>query len=265
MKHLKEACAGCDEFRPDTNKEHVFPKWLIRRAKVTQIKWRGRWVSPMKATIPLCENCNSTFGSELELPCSRIFADLEAGRGISEFEADILARWMWKGLGLDWMARNPGIPYTPRYSLRERVLRPIDDMRSEITIAISLAEKVNLQYGGEAATGFDSTNEVDAVFASGVFCRLALIASYRMFEGLIPDRFSKFQFSPRPNELSMAKVWFPKTKTGFRDDDEAVGITKQASDLLSAQRDNFALTLQRDPEIRQRGLRFTGRHGLDKS
>ena len=136
-------------------------------------------------------------------------------------------------------------------------------MRSEITIAISLAEKVKLQYGGEAAMGFDSTNKVDAVFASGVFCRLALIVSYRMFEGLIPDRFSKFQFSPRPNELSMAKVWFPKT--GFRDDEEAVGITKQASDLLSAQHDNFALTLQRDPEIRQRGLRFTGRHRLDKS
>jgi hypothetical protein len=263
VKHLKEACAGCDEFRPDTNKEHLFPKWLIRRAKVTRIRWGDRMVSPWKATIPLCEQCNSTFGTELEGPCSRIFTDLEAGRGISEFEADLITRWMWKGLGLGWMARHPGIPYTPRYSLKERVLRPIDDMRSEITIAISVAEKISSRLGGEAAMGFDSTNEVDAVFASGVFCRFAFMVSYRMFEGLIPDRFSKFRFSPRPDDLSIAKIWFPKT--GFRDDEEAVDITRTASDLLSTQHDNLALTLQRDPEIRQRSLRFTGRHGLDKS
>lgn len=73
------------------------------------------------------------------------------------------------------MARHPGVPYTPRYSLKERVPRPIDGMRSEMTIAISLAEKINPNYGGQAAMGFDSTNEVDAIFASGVFCRLAIM------------------------------------------------------------------------------------------
>ena len=263
MKHLNEACAGCDEFRPDINKEHLFPKWLIRRAKVTQIDWGGRWVSPWKATIPLCKDCNSAFGRELESPFSRILTDLEAGRGISEFEGDLLTRWLWKGLGLDWMARHPGVPYTQRYSLRERVLRPIDDMRSEVMIAISLAEKVTPNYGGEAAMGFDSTNEIDAIFSSGVFCKLAVMVSYRRFEALIPDRFSKFQFSPSLNELSTAKIWFPKI--GFRDDEEAVAITKKASDVLSALHDNLALMLQRDPVIRQYGSRFTGRHGLNKS
>lgn len=155
MKHLKQACAGCDEFRPSTNKEHLFPRWLIRRAKVSQISWNGRNVSPWKATVPLCEDCNSSFGTELEGPVSRIFADLEAGRGLSEMEADLLIRWMWKGLGLVWMARHPGVPYTPKYSLRERVLRPIDEMRSEILIGISLAEKIDLSHGGEAAMGFE--------------------------------------------------------------------------------------------------------------
>jgi hypothetical protein len=262
MKHLKEACAGCDDFRPTTNKEHLFPKWLIRRAKVTQVRWGDRMVSPWKATIPLCEDCNSTFGSELEGLCSRIFTDLEAGRGISEFEADVLTRWMWKGLGLAWMATHPGVPYTQKYSLKERVLRPIDDIRSELTVAISLAEKINAKYGGQAAMGFDSSTAIDAVFASGVFCRLAIMVSYSRFEGLIPERFSKFQFSSGPNALSTAKIWFPKI--GFRDDEEAVRITKSASDTLSPLHDNFALMLQRHPEIRKHESRFTGRHGLDK-
>jgi hypothetical protein len=227
------------------------------------VRWLGgRWVSPGKVTIPLCEDCNSAFGTELEGPCSRIFTDLEAGRGVSDFEADILVRWMWKGLGLMWMARHPGVPYTPRYSLKERVLRPID-IRSKVTIAISLAEKINPNYGGQAAMGFDSTNEVDAIFASGVFGRLAIMVSLREFEGLIPGRFSKFQFSSEPNALSTAKIWFPKI--GFRDDEEAVRITKAASDRLSRLHDNFALMMLRDRRNRQYGARFTGRHGLGKS
>ncbi len=219
-------------------------------------------VSPNKATIPLCKDCNSAFGKELEVPCSEIFTDLESGRGLSETEADILARWMWKGLGLLWMAAHPGIPYTPRYSLKERVLRPLDEMRTEMTIAISLAEKISPQYGGEAAMGFDSSNEVDAMFASGVFCRIAVIVSYSQFESAIPTRFSKFQFSPRSNPLATTKLWFPKI--GFRDDDEAIDITQAASATLSELHDGFALTLQRDPAIQERTAKFTGRHGLDK-
>jgi hypothetical protein len=262
MKHLKQACAGCDEFRPKTNKEHFFPKWLLRRSKVTKIKWKGEEISPWSATIPLCEDCNSVFGRELEAPVSRLFADIEAGRGLSELDADLLTRWMWKGLGLDWMAEHPGVPYTPRYSLRERVLRTIDDIRSEILIAVSLAEKIDPAFGVEAALGFDSTNEIDAIFASGVFCRIAIIVSYRMFDGLIPSKFSKFYFSEKGDDLSTAKIWFPNV--GFRYDTDAVATTKKTSDLLSVMHDNFVRVLRTDPEVRRHGSRFTGRHGLDK-
>lgn len=125
---------------------------------------------------------------------------------------------MWKGLGLSWMASHPGIPYTPKYSLRERILRPIDEIRSEILIAISLAEKLDPAYGGEAAMGFDSTNEIDAIFAAGVFCRIAIIISYQIFESIIPSRFSIFHFSEEGSDACAAKLWFPKI--GFRHDTE---------------------------------------------
>lgn len=117
--------------------------------------------------------------------------------------------------------------------------------------------------GEKPPWALNSTNEIDAVFASGVFCKIAAIVAYRRFEGMIPDRFSKFYLSTAENELATAKVWYPKT--GFRDDTEAVDITKDASDVLSRLHDNFLRNLSNDPEFRQIESRFTGRHGLDRA
>jgi hypothetical protein len=85
FKHMKRRCAGCERIGIRTNKEHVFPKWLIKRTGTdkTGIRWGGiSKMSALSATMPLCLKCNQAFGDELERPVSRIFDDLEADRGI---------------------------------------------------------------------------------------------------------------------------------------------------------------------------------------
>src|SRR5262245_9695115 len=81
----------------------------------------------MAATLPLCEECNNDFGVQLERPVSLIFEALEAGEGITDKEAELLVRWLWKFEGMFWSAENhthPELLYSDRWTLKERVLGP---------------------------------------------------------------------------------------------------------------------------------------------
>lgn len=110
LKHLKIRCAGCERQDVPMNKEHLFPQWLILRTGTHQtgIRWGNkRNVSALSATFPLCMECNSEFGRDLESPTSKLFDDIENGQGLSDDEAELLIRWMWKIQGLAWIANYP--------------------------------------------------------------------------------------------------------------------------------------------------------------
>lgn len=119
MGRLKLRCIGCDRVGRPMTKEHTWPKWLAERAQVRSgINWyTGVKISPAAGTIPLCDECNHQFGAQLEEPVSRIFASMEAGLGLSDLEAEMLVRWLWKFEGLFWNALNFSHP-TKRYSDR---------------------------------------------------------------------------------------------------------------------------------------------------
>lgn len=248
FKHLKKWCAGCEQTGVQTSKEHVFPTWLITRTGThkTGIRWLGGDKIPAhKATLPLCKRCNNDFGSQLEEPVSRIFDDLEARRGISDNEAELLVRWLWKIAGLFWIASAPLGDYSPAYTLRERVLRPIDAIRSRLVLAVSLIEAIDSSYG-DKPMGLDSHTVIDAIFVAGVFSEVAIMVVFDDFTNMIPEPFSQYRLFGARNASGDAKLFHPKV--GFRDDTEAVGITNLVSIRLSAVHDAHMGAVQRELE-----------------
>ncbi len=244
LKHLKERCAGCNRQGVPMNKEHIFPEWLIRRTGTDQsgIRWGvKREVPALACTLPLCEECNTAFGKELEGPVSRLFDDIEEGRGITDNEAELLIRWMWKIEGMEWIARHPNGLYTEKYTLRERVLFPIDDIRGRLILGVALIKGLHPE-SIDLPMGFDSTNEHSAVFVSGVFSRIATMAVLDQFETMMPSQFGRYRLAPVRHQLHDGKLFYPPTS--FNDDVEAVGVTKIASDRISVAHDKLAKSFE---------------------
>ena len=232
-KKFKRICAACGEVDPKINKEHFWPEWLIERTgthRTSVLFGPGKRVNPRKLTVPLCIRCNTDFGCELEGPASHIMDELEAGRGISDLEAELIIRWLWKLEGLDWIFNHPEGTYNKRYTLRERVLQPIDEIRLELSLAISLAAEIDPKFG-DAPMGLDSWNEHSAVFVAGVFSRVAMMVLLRQFEPNVPAQFSLYRLADRIALDRSAKLFYPVT--GFRNCVEAVNITGEVALYLS--------------------------------
>lgn len=192
----------------------------------------------LAATLPLCEECNSIFGTELESPVAQIFEELEIGRGLSNYEAELLIRWLWKIDGIIWKVNNPNDKYNEKYTLKERVLNPIDQIRPCLVLAISIIETTDLGFE-DLPMGIDSTNELDMIFVSGVLSRVAIMVTLDYFEHLIPPNFSTYRLQQKVDKKDTTKVFFPKK--GFLECATAVGITIEASIKLSAEHDKAIL------------------------
>ena len=220
-------------------KEHLFPRWLIMKTNthITGIRWGTHKRLPaLKATLPLCRECNRIFGKQLEEPVSKLFDEIEAGKGISDSEAEVLIRWLWKVEGLAWVASNPKDKYTENYTLRERVLRPIDNIREHLVLAISLIEGLHPE-SQDWPMGVDSYTEKDAVFVSGVFSRIAIMVILDLCVPFLPSAYSYYHLAPRKDTTSEAKLFYPKV--GYKNDVDAVGETYLASEPIAKAHDNF--------------------------
>jgi uncharacterized membrane protein len=234
---MLKACPGCNKVGKKMNKEHFFPEWLIERSGVdrTGIEWIGnKKISARAGTIPLCVDCNTLFGKHLESQVSRIFLDLESGKGLSDSEAELLVRWLWKFEGLYWILAHPGLSYTPKYSLAERILRPIDEIRGSLVLAIGLIDRIDSTYG-DKPMGIDSVNEHNAIFVAGVFLSVAIMVLHEGFSDLVPPEFSLYHLANKGDPQAGAKLFYPKV--GFKDCTEAVVKTKLIARVLSAQHD----------------------------
>jgi len=226
-------------------KEHLFPQWLIERSgtATTGIRWLDRkWVPAKAATIPLCARCNRDFGNELESPVSRIFSDLESGQGLSDAEAELLVRWLWKFEGLAWTYYHPHGIYTKKYTLRQRVLKPIDQIRGSLVLAIGMIDNIDPSFG-DAPMGIDSFNLHNAIFVAGVFLRVALMVLLDDFASIVPPEFSQYHFAAKPDGSTNAKLFYPKV--GFRNDTEAVMKTCLVAKTLSKLHDDVWIIMRR--------------------
>ncbi len=244
MKNLpqfKELCVACGSRTNRKNKEHPFPKWLITRTKTdrTSIRWiTGKRIPADQATLPLCQRCNSDFGEQLEAPMSRILDEIEAGRGLSDNEVEVVIRWLWKIDGLLWHVSHPTHDYSAVYTLRERVLRPLDGIRGELILALAMCESVDPTYG-DAPMGLGSHGGIDGIFVSGVFSCTAMMVVLAPFEELIPERFSSYRLSSDRGEPDAdAKLFYPTIT--FPTDTELVGVTWHCSHQLTAAHEAYA-------------------------
>jgi hypothetical protein len=213
------------------SREHFWPKWLIARTNTHQtgVKWSdGKKINPKAATFPLCEDCNQTFGRELESPVSRIFEDLENGIGLSDNEAELLIRWLWKMEGLAWLMTNPRPAYSPGFSLKDRTLNRIGEIRPHLCLAVSRIDKIDPSHG-DLPLGLNSRNDRNAIFVSGVMSRVAVMCLLAGAQFHVPDNFSVYPLGTTKGTED-AKLFFPKI--GFADDNEAVVVTKLVSRKL---------------------------------
>ena len=239
LNHLKKKCAACEREGVKMNKEHLFPKWLILKTNThnTGIRWGDkRKIPALKATLPLCQECNSLFGKELEAPVSKLFDEIEKQKGISDLDAELLIRWLWKIYGLAWVAAHPHDKYTSIYTIKERVLRPIDFIRENLVLAVSLIEALHPE-SIDWPMGVDSNTSKDAIFVSGVFSKIALMVLLDPFAYLVPKHFSLYHLAPKREKSSKGKLFYPKI--GFVDDLEAVSVTRMASIPIAKEHDNF--------------------------
>lgn len=87
--------------------------------------------------------------------------------------------------------------------------------------------------------GLDSFNNVDAIFVSGVFSKIAIMVVREPFQSMIPIKFACYRLAPKRNPLYTGKLFYPPIS--FQDDVEAVGETAMASVPLSKAHDQLAL------------------------
>jgi len=244
MSNKTALCAGCGQIKSKMTKEHFWPRWLIEKTKTDNTGVRsitGKKIPPSAVTFPLCKKCNDDFGKYLESPVAKIFDDIESNKGISDFEAELLVRWLWKFEGLHWTFFNPVDSYTPKSTLRERVLLPIDGIRPSLVLAMSLIGNIDPYYG-DAPLGIDSYNQVNGIFVAGVFYKIAMMVLYEDFIHLIPPHFSQYCLADSLSLISHQKIFFPKT--GFKDDTDAVFVSLIAAQRLSKEHDMWFISLK---------------------
>jgi hypothetical protein len=151
-------------------------------------------LSPDKATVPLCDNCNNAFGTALEAPVSQIFRVIDDGEAINDIEAELIVRWMWKFEGLQW-ALYTGSGGTTKYSLRDRIAEPhaFAEIRPMLLLAMATCHANDPGFD-DWPLGIDTPPGEDAITMCGVFKRVAIVVSLTDFEGDVPDVYGKYVF-----------------------------------------------------------------------
>ena len=172
---------------------------------------------------------------------SRIFPAIEAGRGLSDKDAETIVRWLWKFEGLAWAYSKLDEPqwhYSDRWTLLQRVLEtPLGELRSHLVVAIGLANQ-NGDGFSDWPMGLDTPiSETDGIFMSGVFRRIAVMVSLDEFAELIPAGFAQYALNPEASAENI-QVFFPPTT--FPTCTDAVQVTTRASTAMKAAHEQYA-------------------------
>lgn len=233
MKKFRKFCIGCEKPVKKMTKEHFWPKWMIKHTNMQKTKigwWNGTEVYPLTATIPLCGPCNHSLGSKLEAPMQQIFLDLENRKGMSDNEAETFIRWCWKMEGFSWRLFEPEGEYSEVYTVTERALQNIDNIRPGLVLAIAFVK--DYCEGREyKPMGLCNVNEINAIVVSGVISSVAFMVLTDDQVGNLPINFSYYRLSPERSELGDIKVFFPEA--GFEKFSDARDLTRRASALIS--------------------------------
>lgn len=244
-RKFKKICVSCGETDLRITKEHFWPIWLIERTGTYRNSVRldeKKRINPKSLVVPLCFRCNRDFGRELESPVAHVFRNLEAGVGLSDVDAELLIRWLWKFEELFWRFTHADSSTRKHYEIRDRVLSPIVDQRLDLCLAISIVAKIKPGFA-DSPMGLDSWSECNPIFVAGVFSKIALMVLDSRFLGDVPKQFSCYQLAKLDAPDRDAKLFY--SKVGFRDFVEAVNVTRECANYLSYAHDLAARNSQR--------------------
>ena len=233
---LRLRCAGCERVGQPMSDEHFFPKWLIEYAQVHNegIRWLDgkTLINPSKATIPLCQQCNSTLGHSLEDPVSQIFHRLEQDDALCDRDCELLTRWMWKFEGLQWAMNavatgHAEARYTGNRTLLERTTQPeaFAEIRERMVLAIAMCN-ANDHGFIDWPLGLDTPPSENAVSMSGVFGRIAIVTSLVDFLADIHPAFGTYNFGGPPTDRNEKVFQPPRT---FLTANGAIAATKSTA------------------------------------
>jgi hypothetical protein len=255
LKRLARAarvrCVACERVSQRMSREHFWPQWLVRHAGVLHdgVRWMDiRGLNPKSATLPLCTECNSRLGHELEEPVSRLLPRAEEGHGISHSEAVLLVRWMWKFEGLAaayFHAGDPRWRYAEAGTLIQTVLDPLiaERVLGDLMLVVGFAHRNDPAFR-DGPMGLDSAiSDLDAVFVSGVFGKTALLVSAMEFDHLIPACMGRYRFNSLEVRSVSEPSFFPPTCFPYCTD--AVQSMREISGPLKAAHERRARLSER--------------------
>ena len=202
-------------------------------------------VNPQKAVVPLCNECNGLFGKGLESPVAPIFWALEREEGLSDRDAELLVRWLWKFEGLQWgIFHDPNNEtYTRIYTLRDRVTtsRAFNEIRSQLVLTVALA-RANDAGHKRLANGTRYASLRERRDDERRFPPRCFNFSLARFSDAIHPSFSRYTFGRAPVDRD-AKV-FPPPCT-FLTARGAVAATQESNGLLAPLHDNLGRQMLR--------------------
>lgn len=226
LKHFKDRCVCCERTGQKMNKEHIFPKWLLQHTNTRKdmFNWIYGKIPADQVTVPLCGECNSKLGTELEGPVKTVFNAIESGEGFNDSDAELLIRWMWKIAGLVyWTICNEHWKYGFR-TLKDHVLSKIIQPRHRLSIALSLIEDPYDEHGC-APVGLDAFSFYSNIYAVGIFSKLCIVVFYSSFEKYIdPNIWTVYRLSDHPMVLNPKNKVYPQC--GFKTRDSAINYVK---------------------------------------
>lgn len=149
---MKVACVFCGEEPENKNKEHIFPKWLLKMTnfdkgnKSVGSNWNtGEELvfNMLSYTFPSCKVCNDIFG-KIESKVKPIFEKLLIDKDVTGEELELLLDWFDKirisgWLGIKYMNKdiftmNPKYYINSRVGLKDRVLTITNTYKDEKTL-----------------------------------------------------------------------------------------------------------------------------------
>lgn len=235
LNSAKSRCLACDRAGRPRNREHFWPRWLIEFCEATEepVNWLGKRVAASAVQIPLCVECNSAFGNELETPMSALLPRISGGDGMSDLDCELLVRWLWKFEGLGWGIYyfHDSMQYSSMYTLRQRVLNKdsLNGIRGELVVCVALAHKNNPGLHDWSLGISSGVGKHDAIFIAAVFRNVAMMVTLAHFAHLVPPMFARYQLRTVPSALDV-KVLQPQVVFPLVSDAEIV--TREASMFL---------------------------------
>ncbi|WP_346546760.1 hypothetical protein [Pantoea agglomerans] len=153
-KKMKPPCVFCGNQPNDKNKEHVFPKWLLKMTGFDEKEMSvgSNWdtnkeivFNSLSYTFPACKSCNDAF-SVIEGKVKPIMESLLLDQNVTGQDIELLLDWFDKirisaWLGVKYLNKNI-FTMTPKYYINQR--KGIKDRYLSITNTYQEGKTLNI-------------------------------------------------------------------------------------------------------------------------